>query len=158
VLLGRDRARLRRAVARAAAPGARPDRRAGDRRAGRRRALRLALARGPCGTAPDTGRAAGAVMSDPTPHHAEPAATPPPPGPAPEEPPVVDPALAEASLREQADRETVPPAPPNRGGGVLPVIYVIGLVVLIASLIWLWRNPTREGAAPAQTAALDQLR
>ncbi len=88
-------------------------------------------------------------MSDPTHHDAEPAATPPAHDPA-QEPPLADPALIGG--------ETVPPAPPNRGSGLLPVIYVVGLIVLIGGLVWLWRNPTRESAPPEQTAAIDQLR
>jgi hypothetical protein len=93
-------------------------------------------------------------MSDPTPHAAEPSAA----HPAALAETPAEPTPTEAT-EPMATPDPVPPAPPQRRGmGPMPVIYAIGFIIIVVALVWLWRHPNRDGAAPAQqNAAIDTM-
>ncbi len=57
-----------------------------------------------------------------------------------------------------AERARIEPSPPSKRLDALPVLYLVGFVILAASLIYLWKHPVLPRGAALEVARMDTLR
>ncbi len=55
------------------------------------------------------------------------------------------------------ERARVEPSPSRRGWDLLPGLYLLGFLVLVGTLIFLWQNPPRARLAPQDAGRVDTL-
>ncbi len=58
----------------------------------------------------------------------------------------------------QAERARIEPSPPPKKLDALPVLYLVGFVILAASLIYLWKHPSLPRGAALEVAQIDTVR